>query len=88
MNLFTRLRGSCREQGTAMQRGLGKAARSWGFPPLAIAVVSPMSDCIKTGTGNSGQELTQSDASLSYAPHPTPHPLHPTPEVKVKNLPL
>ncbi|WP_293087634.1 hypothetical protein [Moorena sp. SIO3H5] len=31
-----------------MQRGLGKAARSWGFPPLAIAVVSPMSDCIKT----------------------------------------
>ncbi|NES46220.1 hypothetical protein, partial [Moorena sp. SIO2C4] len=32
----------------AMQRGLGEAARSWGFPPLAIAVVSPTRYCIKT----------------------------------------
>ncbi|NEO60450.1 MAG: hypothetical protein F6J98_08420 [Moorea sp. SIO4G2] len=30
------------EQGS--QCGLGEAARSWGFPPLAIAVVSPMSN--------------------------------------------
>ncbi|EGJ33488.1 hypothetical protein LYNGBM3L_34540 [Moorena producens 3L] len=28
--------------------GLGEAARSWGFPPLAIAVVSPTRYCIKT----------------------------------------
>ncbi|NEO44922.1 MAG: hypothetical protein F6K55_12610 [Moorea sp. SIO4A3] len=27
-----------------MQRGLGEAVRSWGFPPLAIAV-PPMSNC-------------------------------------------
>ncbi|WP_158069501.1 hypothetical protein [Moorena bouillonii] len=30
-----------------MQRGLGEAARSWGSPPLAIAVVSPTRYCIK-----------------------------------------
>ncbi|WP_149031066.1 hypothetical protein [Moorena producens] len=27
-------------------------------------------------------------ASLSYPPHPTPYTLHPTPDVKVKNIPL
>ncbi|NEO44222.1 MAG: hypothetical protein F6K55_08855 [Moorea sp. SIO4A3] len=73
MNLFTRLLA---EVGNREQRC------------SAVLGVSPTRYCIKTGTGNSGQELTQSDASLSYAPHPTPHPLHPTPEVKVKNLPL
>ncbi|NEO49873.1 MAG: hypothetical protein F6K55_39590 [Moorea sp. SIO4A3] len=31
-----------------MQRGLGEAARSWGSPPLAIAVVSSTRYCIKT----------------------------------------
>ena len=25
---------------------------------------------------------------FSYPPHPTPHPLHPTPDVFVKNIPL
>ncbi len=49
---------------TAMQRGLGEAARSWGFPPLAIAVVSPMSDCIKKGAS----------AGDSHSPYPSPHP--------------
>ncbi|WP_158517380.1 hypothetical protein [Moorena producens] len=37
------------------------------------------------GTGGFPQDRA---ASLSYPPPPTPHPLHPTPHVFVKNLPL
>ncbi|WP_143727924.1 hypothetical protein [Moorena bouillonii] len=47
------------------------AARSWGFPPLALC----MADNDKLSI-------------FSYPPHPTPHTLHPTPDVFVKNIPL
>ncbi len=53
-----------------MQRGLGEPVRSWGSPPLAIAVVSPMSDCIKTGVGKREQKFSQFLHGLVYYASP------------------
>ncbi|NEO48356.1 MAG: hypothetical protein F6K55_31260 [Moorea sp. SIO4A3] len=41
-----------------MQRGLGEAARSWEFPPLAL--------CIKTGVGKREQKFSQFLHGLVY----------------------
>ncbi|AOX01121.1 hypothetical protein BJP34_18225 [Moorena producens PAL-8-15-08-1] len=51
--------------------------------PLSYGKFKPLALCIKTIMINNDKLST-----FSYPPHPTPHTLHPTPDVFVKNIPL